>query len=87
MSAEEAQHVDITADTVLINGQPFPYYIDQRGPSVEPIDGEFHIVNIPVLVTGTVNITPDAIEKRANDLLTRNRVVTLDELGGELPQG
>ncbi|MGW3470123.1 hypothetical protein ACWDKQ_17055 [Saccharopolyspora sp. NPDC000995] len=69
MSTEEAEHADITATGVRINGKPFPYYIDQRGPSAESIGGGFHIVNIPVLVTGTMNISPDAAKKRAEYLL------------------
>ncbi|MEV0057315.1 hypothetical protein AB0H34_43340 [Saccharopolyspora shandongensis] len=65
-----------------INGRAFPI-----STSVEPIDGRFHIVNLPVIVTGSVNISPDAAEKRAVELPNRNRVVTRDELGSGPPQG
>ncbi|MEV5544190.1 hypothetical protein AB0L13_46110, partial [Saccharopolyspora shandongensis] len=54
-TAEDAEHVDITANAVPINGRAFP-----MSTSVEPIDGGFTIVNLPLIVTGIVNISPDA---------------------------
>ncbi len=48
-----------------LNGKPFPWYVAECGPEVEPLNECFHILWVPILVDA---VLPPTTTRAATDL-------------------
>lgn len=62
MTSNLPKSYKLTRHQLTIDGEPFPYYMDARGPRVEPVGDNFplHVLWVPIIIDAPL---PEYVEE------------------------